>query len=120
MFLKSCNKALAFNRDWCCYLALCLWLILFHCIGTLSNVSVGLLLFDQKSWHFNFFVLFGLREITNFKYLSMVIFCQKHQLICKSIKTNERLDNITRKMLECLKYFGKTCYKFKLWVNSKK
>jgi hypothetical protein len=29
---KCCkeNKALAFNRDWCCHLALCLRLFLFH------------------------------------------------------------------------------------------
>jgi hypothetical protein len=26
------KKALAFNRDRCCHLALCLWLILFHCL----------------------------------------------------------------------------------------
>ncbi len=29
----SKRKALAFNRDRCCHLVLCLWLILFH-IGT--------------------------------------------------------------------------------------
>jgi hypothetical protein len=27
------RKALAFNRDRCCHLALGLWLILFHCVG---------------------------------------------------------------------------------------
>ncbi len=27
----SKRKALAFNRDRCCHLAICLWLILFHC-----------------------------------------------------------------------------------------
>jgi len=31
-FFYKENKALAFNRDRCCYLALCLRLILFHCI----------------------------------------------------------------------------------------
>jgi hypothetical protein len=27
------KKALAFNQDRCCHLVLCLWLILFHCMG---------------------------------------------------------------------------------------
>ncbi len=27
---KSKRKALAFTRDRCCYMAICLWLILFH------------------------------------------------------------------------------------------
>jgi hypothetical protein len=30
-FFQKERKALAFNRDRCCHLALCLWLILFHC-----------------------------------------------------------------------------------------
>jgi hypothetical protein len=30
IFCKE-KKALPFNRDGCCHLALCLWLILFHC-----------------------------------------------------------------------------------------
>jgi hypothetical protein len=29
---NSKRKALAFNRDRCCHLAICLWLILFHCL----------------------------------------------------------------------------------------
>ncbi len=30
-FFQKEKKALAFNRDRCCHLALCFWLILFHC-----------------------------------------------------------------------------------------
>ncbi len=30
---NSKRKELAFNRDICCHLALCLWLILFNCTG---------------------------------------------------------------------------------------
>ncbi len=33
---NSKRKALAFNRDRCCHLALCLWLILFHCVKMLA------------------------------------------------------------------------------------
>ncbi len=38
------KKALAFNQDRCCHLALCLWLILFHCsfFGLfLTNLKLG-------------------------------------------------------------------------------
>jgi len=46
----SKRKALAFNWDRCCHLALCLQLILFHCYVTLPHKQV--LFFQQKNLQF--------------------------------------------------------------------
>ncbi len=49
----SKRKALAFNRDRCCHLALCLWLILFHSTYLLDitcSVETDAAVFEWRLW----------------------------------------------------------------------
>ncbi len=59
IFYKG-NKVLAFNRNRCCHLSLCLQLILFHCLKPARTEKIGLTEFFRGLYNNTFFLFVGI------------------------------------------------------------